>query len=104
MVCAANMNLSMEAHRVLLERGIDVKSYGAGNHVKLPGASRDNPNVFSFGVESYQQIYDALMERREKESPRGDSATRDVCETFAKNASFSRGDGVEELRRLLETL
>ena len=39
----------MEAHRVLLERGIDVKSYGAGNHVKLPGASRDNPNTFSFG-------------------------------------------------------
>jgi RNA polymerase II subunit A C-terminal domain phosphatase SSU72 len=63
MVCAANMNRSMEAHRVLLERGLDVKSYGAGNHVKLPGASRDNPNVFSFGVESYQQIYDALMEQ-----------------------------------------
>ena len=55
-------------------------------------------------VAAVEAFYDALLERREKESPRGDSATRDVCETFAKNASFSRGDGVEELRRLLETL
>jgi hypothetical protein len=55
-------------------------------------------------VAAVEAFYDALLERREKESPRGDSATRDVHETFAKNASFSRGDGVEELRRLLETL
>ena len=55
-------------------------------------------------VAAVEAFYDALLERREKESPRGDAATRDVCETFAKNASFSRGDGVAELRRLLETL
>ena len=48
MVCAANMNRSMEAHKVALNAGLDVKSYGAGNRVKLPGASRDNPNVFEF--------------------------------------------------------
>jgi hypothetical protein len=55
-------------------------------------------------VAAVEAFYDALLERREKESPRGDSATRDVHETFAKNASFSSGDGVAELRRLLETL
>jgi hypothetical protein len=55
-------------------------------------------------VAAVEAFYDARLERREKESPRGDSATRDVHETFAKNASFSSGDGVAELRRLLETL
>lgn len=56
-------------------------------------------------VAAVEAFYDALLERREKRE-RGDSATRDVCETFAKkkNASRSRGDGVAELRRLLETL
>ena len=49
MVCAANMNRSMEAHKVLLEAGMDVSSYGAGRSVKLPGASRDDPHVFEFG-------------------------------------------------------
>ena len=61
MVCAANMNRSMEAHKVALNAGLDVKSYGAGNRVKLPGASRDNPNVFEFGSVTYKDIYDKLM-------------------------------------------
>ena len=61
MVCAANMNRSMEAHKVALHAGLDVKSYGAGSRVKLPGASRDNPNVFEFGRVTYQEIYDKLM-------------------------------------------
>ena len=37
MVCSANMNRSMEAHKVLLAAGLDVSSYGAGQHVKIPG-------------------------------------------------------------------
>ena len=61
MVCAANMNRSMEAHKVLLEAGMDVSSYGAGRSVKLPGASRDDPHVFEFGKITYQAIYDKLM-------------------------------------------
>ena len=61
MVCAANMNRSMEAHKVALHAGLDVQSYGAGSRVKLPGASRDNPNVFEFGRVTYQEIYDKLM-------------------------------------------
>ena len=60
-VCSSNMNRSMEAHKVALHAGLDVKSYGAGSRVKLPGASRDNPNVFEFGRVTYQEIYDKLM-------------------------------------------
>ena len=61
MVCAANMNRSMEAHKVLLHAGLEVTSYGAGSRVKLPRAHRDNPNVFEFGETTYQHIYDTLM-------------------------------------------
>lgn len=61
MVCAANMNRSMEAHKVLLQAGLEVTSYGAGSRVKLPSAHRDNPNVFAFGETTYQHIYDTLM-------------------------------------------
>ena len=38
-VCAANFNRSMEAHRVFADAGLDVASFGAGARVKLPGAS-----------------------------------------------------------------
>ena len=55
MVCAANMNRSMEAHKVVANAGLDVRSFGAGSRVKLPGADRDNPNVFDFGATTYQQ-------------------------------------------------
>jgi len=61
MVCAANMNRSMEAHKVLLEGGLSVTSYGAGSRVKLPSAHRDNPNVFEFGQTTYEQIYETLL-------------------------------------------
>ena len=60
MVCAANMNRSMEAHKVLLEAGLSVTSFGAGGRVKLPSAHRDNPNVFNFGV-TYEHIYETLL-------------------------------------------
>jgi len=37
MVCASNMNRSMEAHSVLLNAGLSVGSYGVMQRVKLPG-------------------------------------------------------------------
>jgi len=37
MVCASNMNRSMEAHHVLAQAGLIVTSYGVGANVKLPG-------------------------------------------------------------------
>ena len=70
MVCAANMNRSMEAHKVLLEAGMDVSSYGAGRSVKLPGASRDDPHVFEFGKITYQAITTNPWRRTSSSTPR----------------------------------
>ncbi|KAI8466677.1 MAG: RNA polymerase II subunit A [Monoraphidium minutum] len=59
MVCASNMNRSMEAHDTLQRHKLFVRSYGVGQHVKLPGASKDAPNVYAFGT-PYRTIYDDL--------------------------------------------
>ena len=61
MVCAANMNRSMAAHCLLLEKGItNVRSFGAGSSVKIPGASKDDPNVYRFGEATYEEILQDL--------------------------------------------
>lgn len=51
MVCASNFNRSMEAHALLQENNMDVYSYGAAQHVKLPGLSASRPNCYDFGTE-----------------------------------------------------
>lgn len=35
-----------------------------GNRVKLPGASRSDPNVYEFGAATYESIYNDLQVRR----------------------------------------
>ena len=37
---------------------LQVGSYGVGAHVKLPGASQKEPNVYNFGVATYRSIYE----------------------------------------------
>ncbi|CAL5098120.1 unnamed protein product [Urochloa decumbens] len=62
MVCSSNMNRSMEAHSQLGRAGLDVESYGTGTHVKLPGPSLHEPNVYDFGT-PYGAIYDDLRRK-----------------------------------------
>ena len=44
------------------KKGFDVKSYGTGSVVKLPGASANEPIVYPFGT-SYEEMYQDLYSR-----------------------------------------
>jgi RNA polymerase II subunit A C-terminal domain phosphatase SSU72 len=52
----------MEAHSLLKREGFEVSSYGTGAHVKLPGPSLREPNVYDFGT-PYKQMYDDLRRK-----------------------------------------
>lgn len=59
-ICSSNMNRSMEAHAFLAKKGFDIKSFGTGDKVKIPGSTADRPNVYDFGT-SYEEIYQDLL-------------------------------------------
>lgn len=62
MVCSSNQNRSMEAHSLLKKHGFDVSSYGTGAHVKLPGPSLREPNIYEFGT-PYKHMFDDLRRK-----------------------------------------
>mmetsp|Transcript_33374 Transcript_33374/g.65615 ORF Transcript_33374/g.65615 Transcript_33374/m.65615 type:complete len:216 (+) Transcript_33374:166-813(+) len=64
LVCQSNLNRSMDAHNVLTREGYFVRSYGAGTKVKLPGESKDKPNVYDFGT-PYDDIFKDLTKKNE---------------------------------------
>lgn len=49
-------------HCSFSKRGFNVKSYGSGTHVKLPGSAADKPNIYTFNT-TYQQMYDDLLRK-----------------------------------------
>lgn len=61
-ICSSNMNRSMEAHAFLSKKGFDVKSFGTGDKVKIPGSAADRPNVYEFGT-SYEEMHNDLMQK-----------------------------------------
>lgn len=64
-VCSSNMNRSMEAHSFLHKKGYDIKSYGTGAMIKIPGESERKPNAYPFGT-TYDSIY-ADLAAKDKE-------------------------------------
>ncbi|KRZ96474.1 RNA polymerase II subunit A C-terminal domain phosphatase SSU72 [Trichinella sp. T8] len=59
-VCSSNMNRSMEAHAMLQKKGFNVRSFGSGSQVKLPGPSPTVHNIYSFST-PYKEIYQDLV-------------------------------------------
>ena len=49
-VCSSNQNRSMEAHNIMQKKGLNIRSFGTGTQVKLPGAAANSPNVYDFNT------------------------------------------------------
>ena len=60
----SNMNRSMEAHSILKKKGFNVRSFGVGSHVTLPGLAPNLPVVYDFSTTYEQMCKDLLCKNR----------------------------------------
>jgi RNA polymerase II subunit A C-terminal domain phosphatase SSU72 len=58
-VCSSNFNRSMEAHKQLLKKDLQVESFGVGTMVRLPGPNGAQ-QTFAFGT-PYEEIREKLL-------------------------------------------
>ena len=93
MVCASNQNRSMEAHALLQKRGFDVSSYGTGAHVKLPGPSIREPNIYKFGT-PYRTMFEDLKRKDSELYPF-------TCEHGHHCCGTLKGCGYKEVMRVI---
>ena len=63
-VCMSNMNRSMEAHSFLKKKGFNVRSFGVGSCVTLPGLAANLPVVYDFSTTYEQMLKDLLCKNR----------------------------------------
>ena len=54
--------------RMYSKKGFDVRSFGTGTQVKLPGKAADCPNIYPFNV-SYDEIYEDLKRKDQNQYP-----------------------------------
>ena len=63
-VCMSNMSRSMEAHSILKKKGFNVRSFGVGSRVTLPGLAPNLPVVYDFSTTYEQMRKDLLCKNR----------------------------------------
>ncbi|KAM4798707.1 RNA polymerase II subunit A C-terminal domain phosphatase SSU72-like [Urocitellus parryii] len=63
-VCSNNLNRSMVAHRLLSKQGFNVRSFGTGAHVRLPGPAPGKQNVYDFRT-TYDEMFHDLLRKDE---------------------------------------
>lgn len=61
------------------KKGFNVKSYGSGNQVKLPGAAPNQPNVYSF-LTTYDEMYKDLIRKDRQLYPYLLAVSTSFCE------------------------
>lgn len=60
-----NQNRSMQAHDLLMKKGIAVRSFGTNSVIRLPGETIDAANVYEFGT-TYKEIHEDLCRKNEE--------------------------------------